>query len=90
MESTQPFAQPQRRFASANVVALRETYLRRLERIIRLRQRHYHELNEDGLRLLDRSIFAAYCDCRDAGMENDARKVLQEAQFPIDPQHDAA
>ena len=46
---------------------LREGYLSRLRRLLRLRRDHFEELNEQGLKLLDRSIFAAYCDCIDIG-----------------------
>ena len=34
-------------------------YLQRLRRLLRLRRDHFEELNEAGLRLLDRSIFSA-------------------------------
>lgn len=61
--------------------ALRSVYLRRLERLLSLRQAHYQDLNEKGLRLLDRSIFAAYCDCRSAGAEGEARDSLR--RMPI-------
>ncbi len=58
---------------------LRSLHLQRLERLVRLRYQHEQDLNKQGLRLLDRSVFAAYCDCRDAGAEEDARGILREA-----------
>ncbi len=58
---------------------LRGLHLQRLERLVRLRYQHELDLNKQGLRLLDRSVFAAYCDCRDAGGEEDARGILHEA-----------
>ncbi len=68
--------------------ALRDVYLQRLERLVQLRQRHYYDLNEQGLRLLDHSIFAAYCDCRDLGAEENARGALREADTCLDePAH---
>lgn len=65
--------------------SLREIYLQRLTRLQQLRQRHQSELNGSGLRLLDRSVFAAYCDCRDAGAEEEAREVLAGATCDLDP-----
>jgi len=65
--------------------ALRADYLRRLRRLLGLRRRHLTNLNTQGLRLIDHSIFAAYCDCREAGAEQEARAILREAQFAIDP-----
>jgi len=57
--------------------SLRVVYLQRLQRLLRLRRRHEQELNRQGLRLLDRSLFAAYCACRDAGAEEEARSILR-------------
>jgi hypothetical protein len=54
------------------------TYLRRLERLKRLRNRHEQELNDQGVRLLNRTIFEAYCVLRDIGAEDKARQLLQE------------
>ncbi len=70
--------------AGLQVEALREVYLGRLERLVHLRQRHYYDLNEQGLRLLDHSIFAAYCDCRDLGAEEHARGTLREADVSVE------
>ena len=47
--------------APASHAQLRDGYLSRLRRLLRLRRDHFDELNDQGLRLLDRSIFAAYC-----------------------------
>jgi hypothetical protein len=60
---------------------LRNIYLRRLERLLGLRQQHYHDLNEKGLRLLDHSIFAAYCDCREVGAGDEGRHALRQASI---------
>jgi len=68
----------------APTASLRDVYLGRLQRLLRLRRQHEHDLNQRGIRLLDRSIFAAYCYCRSAGVGWEARQVLHESQFDID------
>ena len=68
---------------SATSEQLREGYLARLRRLLRLRRDHFDELNEQGLRLLDRSIFAAYCDCLDIGQGDAARAVLKDVQLTV-------
>src|SRR5436190_24041083 len=62
---------------------LREGYLSRLRRLLRLRRDHFEELNEQGLRLLDRSIFAAYCDCLDIGHGEAAKGVLKDVRLTL-------
>jgi hypothetical protein len=62
---------------------LRDGYLNRLRRLLRLRRDHFDELNEQGLRLLDRSIFAAYCDCLDIGQGDAARSVLKDVRLTV-------
>lgn len=62
---------------------LREGYLSRLRRLLRLRRDHFEELNEQGLRLLDRSIFAAYCDCIDIGQGDAAKGVLKDVRLTL-------
>jgi hypothetical protein len=59
---------------------LRKAYVERLRRLLRLRRDHYCQLNEAGLRLLDRSIFAAYCDCLDVGAGSFAQHLLRREQ----------
>jgi hypothetical protein len=61
----------------STLAAQRSVYLRRLERLQRLRLQHESALNQRGIRLLDRSVFAAYCACRDIGVEPEARQILQ-------------
>ncbi len=60
----------------STLAAVRSVYLERLERLQRLRLQHEGELNQRGIRLLDRSVFAAYCACRDIGAEQEALEVL--------------
>jgi hypothetical protein len=62
---------------------LRDGYLQRLRRLLRLRRDHFDELNEQGLRLLDRSIFAAYCDCIDIGQGEAAKAVLKDVRLTL-------
>lgn len=69
----------------AKPAALREGYIARMRRLLRLRGQHEHELNEQGMRLIDRAIFSAYCDCRDAGLQDQALALLEEARFPLAP-----
>lgn len=69
--------------AHAKPDQLRDGYLQRLRRLLRLRRDHYDELNEQGLRLLDRSIFAAYCDCIDIGQGDAAKGVLKDVRLTL-------
>lgn len=64
----------------ATLASLRSVYLQRLERLRRLRHQHEQELNRQGIRLLDRSAFAAYCACREVGAEDEAREILREEE----------
>ena len=76
-----PVSEP--RVGAANTEQLREGYLNRLRRLLRLRRDHFEELNDQGLRLLDRSIFAAYCDCLDIGEGEAARGVLKDVRLTV-------
>jgi len=69
--------------ANAKPDQLRDGYLNRLRRLLRLRRDHFEELNEQGLRLLDRSIFAAYCDCIDIGQGEAAKAVLKDVRLTL-------
>jgi hypothetical protein len=52
-------------------------FLRRLNRLLRLREQQRTQLKPKGLRLLDRAIFAAYRDCAAEGVSTEAQEVLQ-------------
>ena len=69
--------------AHAKPDQLRDGYLSRLRRLLRLRRDHFDELNEQGLRLLDRSIFAAYCDCLDIGHGEAAKTILKDVRLTL-------
>jgi hypothetical protein len=57
------------------------TFVRRLERLIRLRREYSQDLNPLGLRLLDRSIHATYKDCVDFGAAEQAKQLV--ARHPV-------
>jgi len=46
---------------------LQNAHLERLRRLLRLRTDHHEDLNDQGLWLLDRSIFTTYRDCVELG-----------------------
>lgn len=64
---------------------LQDHFAGRLRRLIQLRQNHLGDLNYEGLWLLDRSIFATYCDCVEAGGTSTAQGVLRSSSSPRGP-----
>jgi len=54
---------PETPFASPAGENLRRHYVRRLERLVRLRRDFEDDLNPLGIELLEKSIRATYCDC---------------------------
>ena len=78
---TMPFAEVT--LTDSDPAALADVYLQRLQRLLTLRQKHEPELNRQGLRLLDRAIFAAFCACREVGVEERAREVLRDADVQL-------
>jgi len=57
--------------------ALQNACLGRLRRLLRLRTDHHEDLNEQGLWLLDRSIFTSYRDCVDLGVGFVAQGIIR-------------
>jgi hypothetical protein len=57
-------------------------YLRRLNRMLRLRSEQTRQLNEDGVRLLDRAIYSTYCDAVDLGVTGEAQRLLHRFAVP--------
>lgn len=51
-------------------------FLRRLNRLLRLRGEQAGQLNEDGVRLIDRAIYSTYCDAADLSVTEEAQKLL--------------
>jgi hypothetical protein len=54
-------------------------FLQRLSRLLKLREEQSGDLNEDGLRLIDRTIYATYCDAVDVGAAKEAQRLLHKA-----------
>jgi hypothetical protein len=61
---------------------LQAYFLRRLNRLLRLRGDQSTQLNEDGLRLIDRAIYSTYCDAVDMGVTDEAQKLLHRFAIP--------
>ena len=57
-------------------------FLRRLNRLLRLRREQSGQLNGDGVRLLDRAIYSTYCDAVDLGVAAEAQKLLHRYTVP--------
>ena len=57
-------------------------YLRRLNRMLRLRSEQSRQLNDDGVRLLDRAIYSTYCDAVDLGVTSEAQRLLHRFAVP--------
>ena len=51
-------------------------FLRRLHRLLNLRHDQAGQLNEGGVRLIDRAIYSTYCDTVDLGVGSEAQKLL--------------
>jgi|SRR3972149_9855163 len=83
----EPISFTQALASGQRLTSLRRVYLQRLERLQRLRRQHEQELNGQGIRLLNRSVFAAYCACRDAGAEDEAREILGEGVCGLTEDH---
>jgi len=66
----------------ASYSPLQLQFLRRLNRLLRLRQEQRAELNSEGLRLIDRAIYATYCDACGVGVAEEAQKLLRRLPVP--------
>ena len=51
-------------------------FLRRLNRLLRLRAEQAGQLNDEGVRLIDRAIYSTYCDAVDLEIAAEAQKLL--------------
>jgi hypothetical protein len=56
-------------------------FIRRLERLVRLRRDYSEDLNPLGLRLLDRAISSTYKDLVVYGVEDEIRPIV--ARHPV-------
>ncbi len=57
-------------------------FLRRLNRLLRLRREQAGQLNGEGVRLIDRAIYSTYCDAVDLGVVEEAQKLLHRFTVP--------
>jgi hypothetical protein len=57
-------------------------FIRRLERLIRLRREYRDDLNPLGLRLLDRAIYSTYQDCLVYGAGEEVRTIVAKHPVP--------
>lgn len=57
-------------------------FLRRLHRLLRLRAEQSNQLNDGGLRLIDRAIYSTYCDLVDLGITSEAQALLHRFATP--------
>jgi hypothetical protein len=57
-------------------------FIRRLERLMRLRRDYLEDLNPLGLRLLDRALYATYRDCLDYGAAREAKEIMANHPIP--------
>lgn len=62
--------------------ALQLYFLRRLNRLLRLRSDQGGQLNDDGVRLIDRAIYSTYCDAVDLGVMDEAQSLLHRSASP--------
>ncbi len=63
--------------SEASYSPLQLHFLRRLNRLLRLRQDQGGELNGEGVRLIDHAIYSTYCDACDVGVAAEAQKLLR-------------
>jgi hypothetical protein len=64
-------------------IEMQGVYLRRLQRLLDLRKNHEGQLNLDGIRLIDKSIYATYCDCISVGALEAAQEVLRRCTVAV-------
>ncbi len=61
---------------------LADLFVRRLRRLLIIRDDHASRLNGGGLRLVDQAIYSTYCDCIEVGVEIEARSLLKGPRAP--------
>jgi len=69
-------------------IELQGIFLRRLRRLLQLRRNHEGQLNYEGTRLLDRSIYATYCDCTSVGALGAAQEAIRRSSLTVVPPTD--
>jgi len=61
---------------------LQRHFLSQLARMLRLRSDQSGQLNEEGVRLIDRAIYSTYCDAVDLGLADEAQRLLHKYAVP--------
>ncbi len=69
--------------AECSVAALQQMYLRRLQRLLEIRKSYEGQLNFEGMRLIDKSIYSTYCDCLAVNSLEAAQEVLRRAIMAV-------
>jgi hypothetical protein len=57
-------------------------FIRRLERLVRLRREYSEDLNPLGLRLLDRAINSTYKDLIELGAQSEVKQIVAKHPVP--------
>ena len=68
--------------SEGSLTTMQRHFLQRLNRLLKMRDEQSGQLNEDGLRLMDRTIYATYCDAVDVGVTEEAQKLLHRSAAP--------
>jgi hypothetical protein len=50
--------------------------------MLKLRSEQSGQLNEEGVRLIDRAIYSTYCDAVDLGVADEALRLLHRHAVP--------
>ena len=72
----------QHREDASSFEPLQQHFLGRLNRLLRLRSDQSVQLNEEGQRLIDRTIYSTYCDAVDLGATDEAQTMLHRYAIP--------
>jgi hypothetical protein len=67
---------------TGSYTALQQHFLGRLNRLLKLRSDQSVQLNEEGQRLIDRTIYSIYCDAVDLGATEEAQAMLHRYAVP--------
>lgn len=71
--------------SESSLSPMQSHFIQRLGRLLKLRNEQSGQLNEDGLRLIDRTIYATYCDAVDVGVTEEAQRLLQRSAAATAP-----
>ena len=65
--------------SESSLSPMQSHFIQRLNRLLKLRSDQSGQLNEDGLHLIDRTIYATYCDAVDVGVAEEAQRLLHRS-----------